>query len=61
MGRLSMCDFSRHDRQASSLPSSMIRRVAVLAMLVIGVACESTGPAPNMTGLWEARVDFLAT
>ena len=44
---------------SSSRRSSKLRRFAALAALAASIGCDSTSPGPNITGVWEAHVDFL--
>jgi hypothetical protein len=44
---------------SSSRLSSKLRRLAVLAALTASIGCDSTSPSPGVTGVWEARFDFL--
>ena len=43
---------------SSSRRSRKLRRVTILAATLATLGCDSTGPSPNMTGLWAARFDF---
>jgi len=42
---------------SSSRRSSTLRRLAALAGLTASIACDSSGPGPDVTGVWVAPLD----